>query len=91
MSFVHHDLGHQSAGAIVEIAIDTRANVMLVDSTNHQRYRRRERFTYHGGNYDRSPIRLEIPHAAHWHVAIDLGGASGRIRSNARVFTQHAA
>ena len=33
----------------------------------------------------KSPVRLKVPHAGHWHVAVDLGGYAGQIRSSAQV------
>jgi len=33
----------------------------------------------------RSPARIPVPNDGHWFVAVDLGGASGRIRSGVNV------
>lgn len=85
--FVHYDLGHLGAGAVVEVELASRANVQLVDSTNFQNYRNGRGFNYYGGEAITSPVRIEVPHAAHWHVVLDLGGYPGTIRSSVHVLT----
>jgi len=86
MSFVHSDLGHLNDNQVVEVTIDRAANVFLMDSTNFNNYRQGRNYRYFGGQAVRSPVRLAVPHSGHWHVAIDLGGGSGSIRSGVRVF-----
>jgi hypothetical protein len=87
MQYVEHDLGHQSAGAIVEVTLrGTEANVQLVDTTNRTAYKQGRQFRYYGGHYKRSPVRITVPHAGHWYVMVDLGGYGGRVSSSARVF-----
>lgn len=85
MQFVYHDLGHRKVGEIIEVTLSARANVRLMDSSNMSMYRRGRRHTFYGGQMTRSPARLPVPRSAHWHVAIDLGGNSGNIRSGVRV------
>jgi hypothetical protein len=85
MSFVHYDLGYQSAGTSVRVTLDQQANVMMLDDINLGRYRQQERFEYFGGRAIRSPLLVGVPRSAHWHVVIDLGGASGAIRSSVDV------
>lgn len=86
MQFVHHDLGNRSGGEVVEITLKgNAANVQLMDSSNFSAYKNRRSYRYQGGHYTRSPIRLQIPRSGHWHVAVDLGGYSGRVSSSARV------
>lgn len=83
--FIHYDLGHQNPGSVVEVEIRERANVQLVDGPNFSNYRSGRRFQYRGGQALRSPLRLSVPHAGHWHVVIDLGGAAGNIHSAVQV------
>lgn len=83
--YVKYDLGQQHAGAVAVVTVDTRANVMLMDSANLQRYRSGGRFNYVGGQALRSPVRLSVPNSGHWHVILDLGGARGSIRSSVTV------
>ena len=56
-----------------------------MDSSNFQSYRAGRRHTYFGGHATRSPVRLQIPRAGHWHVTVDLGGHGGSVRSGIRI------
>lgn len=85
MQFIHHDLGYRQAGEIVEVTLSSRANVRLMDSSNFNSYRSGRQHRFHGGQATRSPTRLQIPNAGHWHVAVDLGGYSGNVRAGVRV------
>jgi hypothetical protein len=73
------------ADEVVEVTLDGRANVMLLDSPNYERYRRGESFRYHGGLAERSPATLTAPHDGQWHVVVDLGGYPGHVRARIRV------
>lgn len=73
MQFLHHDLGHQQRGGVVEVTLrGNAANVLLLDSTNFSRYRRGQRYSYHGGQVRSSPYRLAIPRSGHctsWSIS----------------------
>jgi hypothetical protein len=77
VNFTHYGLGALSGGetAIVNLS-GTAANVRLMDSANFSAYRAGGRHRYFGGHATRSPVRLQVPAAGHWHVAIDLGYAA---------------
>lgn len=85
MNFLHNDLGFLDGNEVVEVSLDTAANVKLMDSSNFQHYRAGRPHRYYGGQAVRSPVRLSVPSSGHWHVAIDLGGRGGSIRSAVRV------
>ena len=86
MQFVHHDLGQRKSGEIVEITLSgNAANVRLLDSTNFSSYRNGRQHRYIGGLVKKSPIRLQIPRSGSWHVAVDMQGLRGSVRSAARV------
>lgn len=86
MQFVHHDLGSRSAGEIVEISLSgNAANVRLLDSSNFSSYRNGRNHRYIGGLARKSPVRLQIPSSGHWHVAVDMTGLRGQVRSSARI------
>ena len=84
MNFLHRefDVGPDD---VVEVTLDGQANVMLLDTTNYDRYRKGESFRYHGGLARTSPVRLVPPHRGRWHVVVDLGGFPGRVRAGVRV------
>ena len=61
------------------------ANVRLMDSSNFQSYKNGRKHRYYGGFVKKSPVRLKIPRAGHWHVAVDTGGYSGKVSASIRV------
>jgi hypothetical protein len=86
MQFAHHDLGHRKGGEIVEITLSgSTANVRLMDSSNFPNYRNGRNHRYTGGLATKSPVRLQIPRSGHWHVAVDMAGLRGSVKSSARV------
>lgn len=86
MEFTHYDLGVLSGGEIVVVNLEgTAANVRLMDNANFSSYRTGHQHRYFGGHATRSPMRLQVPSAGHWHVAIDLGGYRGSVRSSVQV------
>jgi hypothetical protein len=86
MQFIHHDLGYRKAGEIVEIALSgNAAHVRLMDSSNFGRYKNGHQYRYCGGLAKRSPVRLQIPRSGNWHVAVDVQGLGGSVRSSARI------
>jgi Domain of unknown function (DUF1883) len=87
MNFLHNDLGSLSGNEVVEVTLDAAANVKLMDSGNFSSYRNGGQHRFYGGQAKRSPLRLPVPHAGHWHLAIDLGGYAGTIRAGVRVLT----
>lgn len=86
MQYLKYDLGHRKRGEIVEVTLSgDSANVMLIDSSNLRSYQNGRRYRYHGGHAKRSPVRLEIPRSANWHVVVDHGGRRGNTRASVRV------
>jgi hypothetical protein len=81
---LHTDF-HLDEGDIVHVTIDTQANVMLLDDSAYRSYQSGGRFQYYGGHFDVSPINIPVPSTGHWHVVIDLGGYSGRIRHSVSI------
>ena len=86
MDFQKYDLGHRTAGEIVEVTlVNNAANVRLMDSLNFSSYQSGKRHRFYGGYMKRSPAKLQIPHSGNWYVVIDLGGYSGIVKSSVRV------
>lgn len=83
MNFLHYDL-QLGPGDVVEVTLNQRANVRLLDETNFSRYQRGEQHNYHGGMATKTPVRLRPPHAGHWHLVIDLGGYAGSVNASVR-------
>ena len=86
MRFIHHDLGNLDGGNVVLVTLKgNAANVRLMDNSNFSSYRAGRRHRFYGGHATRSPVRLQVPHTSHWHVAVDLGGLGGQVRSGVQV------
>jgi hypothetical protein len=86
VQFVHHNLGYRKTGEIVEIKLSgSAANVQLMGDSDFQSYRNGRNYRYIGGLAKQSPVRLQIPRSGNWHVAVDLKGLRGNVRSSARV------
>ena len=86
MRFIHHDLGNLHGGEIVQVTLKgSAANVRLVDNSNFNNFRAGRRHRFYGGHAKKSPVRLQVPRAGHWHVVVDLGGYGGQVRSSAQV------
>jgi hypothetical protein len=85
MQFVHNDLGLLKGGEVVEVTLASQANVKLMDNSNFASYQQGGRHRFIGGRTVKSPLRLQVPNAGHWHVAVDLGGYGGSIRAGVRV------
>lgn len=85
MNFLHKDLGFLDGEEIVEVTLDSAANVKLMDSSNFSSYRGGRRHEYFGGQITRTPFRIAVPRSGHWHVAVDLGGYAGSVRAGIRV------
>lgn len=89
MNFTHYDLGNLEKGRVVEITLQgNAANVQLLDNANFSSYKSGKRYRYIGGLAKRSPVRLQTTHSDHWHVAVDLRGLRGSVRSAIRVLPQ---
>lgn len=86
MNFIHSDLGMRKGGETVEVTLSgSAANVRLMDSSNFSNYKSGRHHSYYGGHAKRSPVRLRIPRAGHWHIAVDTGGLAGTVRAAFRV------
>lgn len=86
MQFQHYNLGYKDDGTVIEVSLSgNAANVRLMDTINFQNYRNGRRHSFYGGHYTSSPVKLAVPSAGNWHLAIDLGGYRGRVNSSVRV------
>ncbi len=77
MKFFYTDVGSRQAGDVVEVTLSSVANVRLMDTLNFNNYKNGMKHIYTGGLARQSPIRLTVPTAGHWHVAIDINGIQG--------------
>lgn len=90
MNFLHYEFD-AGPGDVIEVTLDHAANVQLLTPAEYASYRNGQAYRYHGGHVTQSPSRIRPPHRDHWHVVIDLGGASGTLRAAAQLLAEAAA
>ncbi|MBW3539727.1 MAG: DUF1883 domain-containing protein [Planctomycetes bacterium] len=84
MNYLHYEFDLDE-NDVVEVILEGRANVRLLDDENYERYRNGEQHRYHGGFAKTSPVEIPAPRAGHWHIVVDLGGYAGTVRATANV------
>jgi hypothetical protein len=87
MEFLHSEFD-LNKGDVVEVTLNSRANVMLLDAMNFSAYQRGEAHRYYGGHAEKSPVRLTVPRSGKWHVVVNLGGYAGSVRAGVRVLQE---
>jgi hypothetical protein len=86
MDFTHYGLGHLDQGSVVLVTLSgSAANVRLMDGPNLSSYRSGRQHRFVGGLFKRSPVKLQVPHPGIWHVAVDMQGLRGTVRSSVQV------
>ena len=85
MQFIHSDLGHRQRGEVVEVTLTSGASVRLMSNSDFANYKAGRKHRYHGGLAKKSPVRIPIPSAGRWHVAVDMQGLRGSTRASIRV------
>lgn len=58
----------------VEVHLQHAADVFLVDSSNFQRYKSGQNFTYFGGHYTQTPVRISVNGSGRWYLIVHDGG-----------------
>ncbi|MCK9400656.1 MAG: DUF1883 domain-containing protein [Bacteroidales bacterium] len=84
MNYLHYEFSLTS-NDVVEVTLDKQANVRLLDSSNFQKYRSGQKYTFYGGGVTKSPVHIRPPHGGHWHVVIDLGGYAGTVNASVNI------
>lgn len=76
------DLGDVTAGSSVVITLwGAESDVFLLSPENLARLRASEPFSFVGGHYQGSRVRLLVPTAGHWHVAV-VPGPAGAVEAS---------
>lgn len=87
MNFLKFPLHHQTAGAVVEVTLSgVESDVFLVDEINLRQFERGSGFSYTGGHYKGSPVRLRVPSSGSW-AAVVVPSPGGTVRAQVRVIT----
>ncbi|WP_337249240.1 DUF1883 domain-containing protein [Escherichia coli] len=59
-------------GDLVRVQCSHQINVLLMDDSNYQAFKRGGRFIYYGGFYERFPANITVPHSGYWNVVLAL-------------------
>lgn len=78
MDHLHFELTLRSRSTI-RVELGQQSNVRVMSDSEYRSYCRGGSHRYHGGFYTRSPAIINVPSDGRWHVAVDLGGRSGRV------------
>jgi hypothetical protein len=84
MNYLHYEV-KLNQGDVVEVTLDGRANVRLLDDLNYSLYKKGQAHQYYGGLAKKSPVHLSAPYPGRWHVVIDLGGYAGTVTTKVKV------
>ena len=90
-TYTHYDLDMQRSGSVIEITLSAIANVRLMTAPNFAAYKQAMKHQFIGGVAKKSPIKLTIPQAGHWHVVVDMEGHHGHAVSSIRIIETVAA
>lgn len=61
MNYLHWKVEAKSAGAAIVKLSGVESDVLVLDRTNFDRFRRGSSYNYAGGHFKRSPARVPIP------------------------------
>ena len=89
MEFIHYslDLG---ARDIIQVELETKAFVRLMDDDNYSAYRTGTNYRYYGGLAERSPANIKPPFDGRWHLCVDLGGKDGKLNASVHIIQEVA-
>ena len=54
-----------------EVQLKNASNVFLVDEANFRRYRSGDDFTYYGGFYDKTPVRITVSGVGRYYLIVE--------------------
>lgn len=80
MKYLDFDLGSLSGGEAVAVTLrGVESDVMLMSAADVHSFAAGGRYSYRGGHYRQSPVRLAVPAAGAWHVVVVPTG--GRVEA----------
>jgi hypothetical protein len=84
MQYLHYTITAGNSN-IVQVTLDSWANVQLLDEANYQNYINGRKYTYYGGQATVSPFNIRPPYTNNWHLVIDKGGYTGSVKASVKV------
>lgn len=86
IKFVKYHWNRLEKGSTVVVALNTAANVRLMDSTNFDAYRNGRKHRFSGGLVKKTPFRITVPRTGSWYLTIDIMGLrASSVRHSATV------
>lgn len=87
MEYLHKEFDLAEGDAVEVRLAGNAANVLLLDSSNFEKYRQGKPCTSFGGYALTSPFRIQAPRPGHWHLVVDLAGGAGRVQASGQVIS----
>jgi len=84
MNYLRYELD-AGPNNIIQVNLDKRAYVRLMDYSNFQNYHNGRQYKYYGGLANVSPAKIRPPYQGHWYLVIDLDGHAGTVRSSVNI------
>ena len=81
MEYIHWRVDATSAGTAIIQLRGVECDVIILDRTNFDRFRRRSSYNYVGGHFKRSPARLPITGKGEWYVVV-IPGPGGKVEAS---------
>lgn len=91
MAHFIHARQRLAQGDVVIVQCSHQCNIFLMDDENFLAYRKRQKFTFHGGRFTHFPAKLPVPGDGNWNTVIDLGGREAAIQHSITYFRPSAA
>ncbi len=85
VEFLEWDLGTTSCGSNVVVTLrGAESDVFLLTPRDLARFRSMQPFSFTGGHFQSSSVRLIVPQDDHWHLVV-VPGPLGRVEASVRL------
>lgn len=89
MHYVHYSL-NLGTHDVIQVELDSKAYVRLMDDDNYAAYRTGSNYRYYGGLAEKSPANIKPPLGGKWHLCVDLGGKDGKVNASVHIIQEVA-
>lgn len=72
MKFLHKPFNAKT-GQVIVVTFSKPTKVLLIESTEFEKYKRGKTYRYRGGFSKTSPVEFVVPHTGIWHAIIEKG------------------
>ncbi len=80
MNYLHYRMD-AGPGALIQVKIEGKAHVRLLDLLNYYKYRVGKPYISAFVYQDTSLVQLSPPYRGEWHIIVDLDGKQGEIKA----------